>query len=85
MVQVNCFYNVCYCDGTQQLQDLLLENVFKRKKGWKDKRKKNGDEKLQFSTCHKGFCIQITILCSLDNRFVLEVCTRDAYSSCFFG
>ena len=54
------FYNVHYTDATQP-QDLLVEKIYK-KKTRRDQRKKDAPkEVLQFSTCHRGYCVQVAI------------------------
>ena len=57
--QMNClFYNVSYCNGEKEPRDLLAETILKKKMK-RCQRTGSEIEKLQFSTCYKGFCIQI--------------------------
>ena len=57
-----------YSDGTRQPLDLLAETISKKKSKRSQRKKDLLQEELQFSTCHKGHCVQISISRSLDNN-----------------
>ena len=63
------FYNVYYSDGTAQPKDLLVESICK-KRSKRPQRKKDAStvskEELQFSTCHKGYCVHLGISRSIN-------------------
>jgi hypothetical protein len=63
------FYNVHYSDGRSQPRDLLVEIIYKKKSKRDQRTKDLLREELQFSTCHKGYCVHVTILRSQDNRY----------------
>ena len=60
------FYNWRYSDGTRQSPDLLVQTICKKKSKRHQRKKDVLKEELQFSTCHKGYCVQIDISRSLN-------------------
>ncbi len=65
------FYNVHYRDGKKQPQDLLVETIYKKKIKRDQQKTDARREELQFSTCHKGYCVRVVISLSQDNRYCL--------------
>ena len=61
------FYNVCYTD-TKEPRDLLVEKIYKKKSKRHQRNKDVPRESLQFSTCHRGYCVQVVVSLSDDTR-----------------